>query len=295
MIFKISTNGVIVHTRQLSQLSLLLAFILSGASLLHAEAASSETPPIQDNSFLIEEAYNQEDGVVQHIQTFTRVWQSRSWAYTFTEEFPFHGIKNQLSYTLQTNHNGDYPGSGAGFGDAAFNYRYQLVGSGETRLAVAPRFTVLVPSGSASAGRGAGGDGIQAQIPVSLEISRHLVAHSNVGVTWTPRAQNQFGDRASTNGYDLGQSLVWLAKPRFNVLVETLWTGTETVMARNTTQRSHDLFVSPGIRWAHNFKNGLQIVPGIAMPIGVGPSADDKGVFFYLSFEHPWRAFKRGA
>lgn len=28
--------------------------------------------PIQDNSFLIEEAYNQEFGVVQHINTFTR-------------------------------------------------------------------------------------------------------------------------------------------------------------------------------------------------------------------------------
>jgi len=40
----------------------------------------------------------------------------------------------------------------------------------------------------------------------------------------------------------------------------------------------------------HNpgFKNGLQIVPGVAMPIGIGPSAGETGVFLYLSFEHPF-------
>ena len=31
---------------------------------------AEEVRKIQDNSFLLEEAYNQEDGVVQHIQTF---------------------------------------------------------------------------------------------------------------------------------------------------------------------------------------------------------------------------------
>ncbi len=29
-----------------------------------------ESAPIQDNSFLLEEAYNQEDGVIQHISYF---------------------------------------------------------------------------------------------------------------------------------------------------------------------------------------------------------------------------------
>ena len=38
---------------------------------LAAQEASS-TQPIADNSFLIEEAYNQEAGVVQHISTFSR-------------------------------------------------------------------------------------------------------------------------------------------------------------------------------------------------------------------------------
>lgn len=41
---------------------------------------------IQDNSFLIEEAYNQEPGVVQHILAWRR--QGRDWSNTFTQEFP---------------------------------------------------------------------------------------------------------------------------------------------------------------------------------------------------------------
>jgi hypothetical protein len=40
-----------------------------------------------DNSFLIEEAYNQERGVIQHINSFARLWNSKDWAYTFTQEW----------------------------------------------------------------------------------------------------------------------------------------------------------------------------------------------------------------
>jgi hypothetical protein len=32
----------------------------------------------------------------------------------------------------------------------------------------------------------------------------------------------------------------------------------------------------------------LQIVPGLALPIGLGPIAGERGVFAYLSFEHPF-------
>jgi hypothetical protein len=74
--------------------------------------------------------------------------------------------------------------------------------------------------------------------------------------------------------------------------VETVWIANESVVASNKTQWEHHLLVSPGIRWAYNFRNGLQIVPGIAAPIGVGPSAGEKGVILYLSFEHPF-AFAR--
>ena len=65
---------------------LVLVSILSLAAL--PVVAQQPSRPIQDNSFLVEEAYNQEPGVVQHIQSFTRLWNSRTWAYTFTQEWP---------------------------------------------------------------------------------------------------------------------------------------------------------------------------------------------------------------
>ncbi len=36
---------------------------------------------IMDNSFLLEEAYNQELGVIQHIQTFQYLEKSENWEY----------------------------------------------------------------------------------------------------------------------------------------------------------------------------------------------------------------------
>ena len=49
-------------------------------------------------SFLLEEAYNQEAGVVQHIQALRR--EQRSWFYTFTQEWPLGGQDHQFSYTV---------------------------------------------------------------------------------------------------------------------------------------------------------------------------------------------------
>ena len=276
--------------------ALLAAAVMIPGVKLHAQTgaespAAAPPQPIQDNSFLVEETYNQEAGVVQHISAFLRLWASQDWAYTFTQEWPVPGRPHhQLSYTAAVTSAGAFPGSGPGFGDFLFNYRYQLVGDGKSRVAFAPRLTLIAPTGAAGAGRGYGGSGFQVNLPLSLVVGRQFVTHWNLGTTLIPNSRNAAGDRASTAAYNAGQSIVWLAKPRFNVLLETVWSGNEAVMARGQTQRSHSLLLSPGIRWAHNFGNGLQIVPGIAVPMGVSPSRGERGVILYLSFEHPWRS-----
>src|SRR3712207_6147923 len=63
-------------------------------------AGAQDDAPIQDNSFLIEEAYNQERGVVQHISVFNRPEEGGGWEYAFTQEWPFFGQRHQLSYTI---------------------------------------------------------------------------------------------------------------------------------------------------------------------------------------------------
>jgi hypothetical protein len=248
--------------------------------------ADLNTSPIQDNSLLIEEAYNQEDGVIQHI-SFFQLLSTGAWAFTQTEEWPLRTIKHQLSVTLAATHAEGY--SGGGWGDTFINYRYQLIGSGETRLAISPRVSLLLPTGSASSDRGMGGAGVQVNLPLSFELNKHLVTHWNVGTTWVPRAQDQFHQRAASLGANLGQSVVWTASPRFNALVETVWLSSPQVAGPGVTTPDNNLFISPGIRWSHNFRNGLQIVPGVGVPIGVGPSSGQVGAIVYLSFEHGFR------
>jgi len=216
---------------------------------------------IADNSFLIEEAYNQERGVVQHISTWQRSLRSAAWNFTFTQEWPVPTQTHQLSYTIPVLRTE----SSTGLGDAALNYRYQL--RADDRLAIAPRFSMLVPTGSSARGLGTGHVGAQLNLPVSVLLAPTLVSHWNAGVAAVPHMTT----------YNLGASVIWLARPTFNVMMEVTWLEQDG---------AHDVVVNPGVRWAHNFTSGLQIVPGLAFP-------DAKSVFFYLSFEHRFKPADR--
>src|SRR5438105_4861635 len=188
---------------------LFLVVLLSSAGLAQQDSVSPppQQPGIQDNSFLVEEAYNQEFGVVQHISSFTRFWNSKDWVYSFTQEWPVPGdARHQLSYTLLLQHTGALSGSGAGIGDVALNYRYQLVGNSHTRLAFAPRLSVLLPTGDTREGRGSGGVGWQTQLPVSFLVTPKLATHWNAGATVIPTAKNDVQQQARSVGYNLGQS-----------------------------------------------------------------------------------------
>jgi outer membrane putative beta-barrel porin/alpha-amylase len=271
----------------------ILLFLLSaspGAAAEPPTVPAGDEAPIQDNSFLVEEAYNQEEGVVQHINTFTRLRNSGEWAYTFTQEWPAPGVKHQLSFTLPVA--GGSAVDGRGIGDVALNYRYQWIGDGQAPVAVAPRLSLLLPTGSVDEGRGTGAVGFQVNLPMSTVLSRRWVAHWNAGATYTPSAEDAAGENADIESYNLGQSFIWQPSSRLNFMLETAWTSERTSPARGSKVTAESLFVSPGIRWAHNFPSGLQIVPGIAVPIGVGPSDGDKAVFLYLSFEHPFRKIR---
>ena len=249
-------------------------------------AALAAEGPIQDNSFLVEEAYNQEEGVVQHINTFQRFRNSGDWVYTFTQEWPVGGLQHQFSYTVPVVHPSD---SRSGIGDIALNYRYQLLGDGEAKLAIAPRFTVIVPSGNEKQGRGLGAASYQALVPISVVLTPTLVAHSNAGFTYTPKAKDGDGNKADLNAWNVGQSFVWLASQRVNFMLEAIYGRGQEVAGPGVTSTAKAAFISPGVRWSYDFESGLQIVPGIAFPIGVGPSRHEKSIFFYLSFEHPFK------
>ncbi len=210
--------------------------------LLTTAAAAVEPLSIQDNSFLIEEAYNQENRVVQHIFTYQHQ-RDGSFASSFTQEWPAFGLRHQLSYTI--------PYSGRRVDDLAINYRYQLAGDGNARLAISPRISYL-----------AGDRALQLNLPVSYAISSRLVTHWNAGTTIS-RNHTQWSG---------GGSIIVAALPKVHLMLETL--------------RQGNTLVSPGVRWAHDLPHGLQVVPGIAMPIDL--KTHQRSMYLYMSFEHPY-------
>lgn len=234
-------------------------------SLFPAFLAAQTPAPISDNSFLIEEAYNQEPGVVQHINTFSRRNGGGAWAYSFTQEWPLVSVLYQLSYTIPLLHD---EGMGTGLGDVGLNFRYQLIGDEDASVHVSPRLSLLFPTGSERRGRGSGSVSVQTNLPVSWVPLPRLATHWNAGLTLSDGPAAPF----------LGASVVWLLRPAFNLLVETLWTGGD----------DRSVVLNPGARWAFNFESGLQIVPGVAYTLGLNDRAGPDGLFLYLSFEHPF-------
>ena len=240
---------------------------------------------IMDNSFLLEEAYNQEPGVIQHIQTFRYLEKSETWEYSFTQEWPVPGQRHQLSYTIPVSHLNN-PIQETDIGDVALNYRYQLVF--QDAIALAPRFSTLLPTGDYKEGFGSGTLGYQVNIPLSLELSGKLMNHWNMGTTIIPGNKESGGADADTFGYNFGTSLIWCVSENFNLMCEAVWNSPESVQVDGAKIRNDTFFINPGARFAINFVSGLQIVPGISFPIGLGPSKNEYGVFLYLSFEHPF-------
>jgi hypothetical protein len=250
---------------------------------LVAPAAAGEKP-IQDNSFLIEEAYNQEPGVIQHISAFSRAQWTGAWQYTFTEEWPIGGQEHQGSVTLPLQRLGT--GHPSGLGDVLLNYRWQALGDGEAPVACAPRLSLLLPTGDSDHGRGFGGTGLQVNLPISAMLGRQLVTHVNAGLTWVPAGRIE-GASAAVAGWSLGQSLIWLASQPVNLMVEAVYAETE-IRAGGSTSRAASFTLNPGLRGALDLPGDVQAVAGLAVPIGIGPSHGERGLFLYLSFEHPF-------
>lgn len=247
-----------------------------------ASAQESDDRPakgLQDNSFLIEEAYNQEPGVVQHISNLRR--QGRDWFFNFIQEWPLGSQAHQVSYTLPYSVLRKEEGLRVrGPGDVLLNYRYQALYEGDRTPAFAPRFSLVLPTGSEVKGTGSGSLGYQVNLPFSKIVSDRVTLHANAGMT----SRFDVGGRRPTS-YNVGGSAVYAVTRDFNVLFEVLGEQNEAVNSDRKIERERALTLSPGARYAFNLPAG-QLVAGVGAPIRLTKDKPDYGIIFYLSFEH---------
>ncbi len=261
---------------------------------------------ISDNSFLIEEAYNQEPGVVQHIFNWIPTWdfengQRRDFAFLYLMELPVGGQTNQFSFTpMSFVHFDDDPDGGpeeeeGGWGDTFLNYRYQLTMDDEFGWmpAIAPRASVILPTGDEDRGLGTGEVGYQFNLPISKELER-FAFHFNAGTTIFPDASVELaggGDSPGRdlNGYNLGASAIWLASYDVNYFLEFVTFWQEELDALGIEEDTTVALLNPGVRGALYTGEEVQWVVGASVPIGLSEDAPDVGVFLYMSIEHDFR------
>jgi hypothetical protein len=237
----------------------------SGAVAQPAAQAPSEWR-ITDNSFLVEEAFNQDAGIVQHIFGFQRQ-NGRNWAFTFTQEWPAPRMRHQLSYTIPVQSLDGH----SGFGDVLINYRLQVLEEGPGRPAFSPRVSVILPSGDDAAGAGTHG------VQVNLPFSKHrgdVYFHANGGFTWqrTPGGASIWSPSAAG-------SLIYRAKDMLNLMLES-------VVVR-PTESPTAMTISPGVRGGWNLTDEKQIVVGLAAPITRSGGGTTGALFLYFSYEGP--------
>ena len=272
-----------------SRKTLALVSLAAAASVGGAEPPEPAAKGVQDNSFLVEEAYNQEAGVVQHILTVRRSINrlsgpdERAWDFVFTQEWPLFSQTHQLSYTVPYSFlSGGGRPSVNGFGDVLLNYRFQVLTETDTCPAFAPRFSLVLPTGDGGKGLGDDTLGYQFNLPLSKIVSDRLTLHANAGLTFFPDVQGR-----TPVSYNLGGSAIYAVTPRFNLMLETIGEWNATVSS-GRIERDFEAIISPGLRYGFNFSKS-QLVLGVGAPIGLTKAAPDYGVIFYLSFEHMFR------
>jgi hypothetical protein len=236
---------------------------------------------IQDNSFFVEEAYNQEPGVVQHIFSMPMMFGpgDKEISPTFTQEWPFFGQTNQLSYTVPYTFNDD----GNAFDDVRLNSRWQALMESDHVPAFAPRFSLVLPTGDPDKGIGHDRPGYEINLPVSKIVSNRWTLHFNAGGSVFPDVHGH-----DLWNYNLGASAIYAVTRDFNLMLESVVNWDEDLDDRKRVDRTVSALISPGARYAFNLPNDLQIVVGAAVPVGLTPDSPEWGLFFYLSFEHPF-------
>jgi hypothetical protein len=245
--------------------------------VVEAQAARSRFG-IADNSFLVEEAFNQEAGIFQNIFVLTRS-RDRRWDGSLTQEWPVGGQRHQASFTVPFS---VVAGSGA-LGDVQANYRLQVWQEGGRLPAFSPRVSAIFATSAERRSLGAAGTGWQVNLPFSKQVGAVYV-HANAGATWTREpTEPANGTRAEwTSATHVAASAIWGLRPMFHPMLEVFFqSGSLPAGGRESF-----VIVAPGFRTGWNVGD-RQWVAGVGVPMTRG-DARDEALLVYVSFELPF-------
>lgn len=260
---------------------------------------SKGQPGVEDNSFLLEEAFNQEAGSVQCISTF--VFGYKQIANSYSLEVPLKDVRHQLScsveYRIQARPQAQIINDKknfSGVGDSFLSYRPLLFGK-NNNVMVIPRISLVVPTGNSAYGFGYGGWGGQWNLAVTKRISKKLVSNFNGGYTIIANADHYGLLNANTVGricernvsiLNSGGSIIWLACHHFNCLLEFVSFREKQIDDDGSLSNRFSSMINPGVRKRFNI-GSAQIVPGISAPVCIyNRHYAGTNLLLYLSVEY---------
>jgi hypothetical protein len=262
-------------------LLVMLPLVLQGQQHCDSTAAKGSyahygQPAIEDNSMLVDEAFNQPEGIIQHIAMLGLTGDHAELNYTV--EAPVKTARNQLSISIPwtfsaAKHTKDITSTGPG--DVILAWRHSLLGKKHPILLV-PGVSIILPTGKSRLHRGNGAFGAQFSIALTKRWSRKLISHVNFGGTFLFDADffivsadgqslnKSEGNVASRNS---GTSVIWLATTRINLLLE--YTSTASAPTSSTLagfSTSTISIINPAFRTLIG-NRALLIVGGAGFPL----------------------------
>lgn len=269
-----------MHARVLIIVGLLAMFPASGFAQENTSGLQRERKfEIVDNSFFVEEAFNQDRGVFQNIFSWSR--SGSDWNASFTQEWPAPGVTHQLSYAI--------PFVGGGMpthvGGVLLNYRMQVLGEGLRHPAFSPRFSVILPTGRDidESDR----PGVQFNLPISKQFGDFYV-HLNAGATWLHGVKAGETPRTNVPSPVYAGSVIWHARPYLNLMLESVLTMQETVIDEDTTSAQRIATIAPGMRGGWTIGD-RQVILGGAVPISFAEGEPrSTALLLYVSYELPF-------
>jgi DtxR family Mn-dependent transcriptional regulator len=234
---------------------------------------------ILDNSFLVEEAFNQEPGIFQNMVKL-RLGKDDAWEAAYTQEWPVFTQAHQLSFTvgaLGVNRE-------RGLDDLVIDYRWQASMESASAPAFSPRVSLILATGNASKGLGSSGTGWQVNLPFSKQFNDTYV-HWNAGFTHTPAANGIARDHSLFTPH-LALSAIRRLKPMFNLMLESVVEWEQSVQG-DATRRETVWTLSPGFQTGWNVGT-TQTIVGVATPVAIAGGDASVGLFGYFSYELPF-------
>jgi len=270
---------ITIGTRAASKV---LVHVTAAAMLLLtlSATASAQAQPFEilDNSFLVEEAFNQEAGIFQNI--FGIRADGDGWEAAFTQEWPLFTQTHQFSYTV-----GALGADGAaGMADLMINYRWQAVMESASSPAFSPRLSLILATGDAERGFGSGGPGWQVNLPFSKQFGDAYL-HWNAGFTHIPSAEAETREHSLLSPH-VALSGIYRLRPMFNLMMESV-VEFEQLVDGDQKRRDTTVTLSPGFRTGWNVGD-TQTIVGFAVPVAISGDSTSAGVFGYFSYELPF-------